>query len=364
MYLAFYIFSLSHAGGAERMIVQLASAMAERGNRVFLVSLDKPGTKSYYQIHSFVEWIQLDFRLGFIDKMRRTFCLYRKLKENDIQILTGFVMSGDQVVYAAVKLAGVCLIVAERNSPDMYWHRYNSVYRKTIFLLLRLADCITVQMPGFKEKYPVVLRDHIEVIPNPVMNVNGQADPFSAGSSGKYTLLAVSRLDKIQKRLDLLLKAFARLIKNHPDWELRIIGNGPEEQNLREIVEKMNISGRVIIEPSWLDISAAYMQAHLFVMPSLWEGFPNALAEAMSHGLPAVGFEDASGVADLIGSEGWLAKGLYSERALADALSDAMANPKERMRRGSAAAKKMAQFSPDKQFDRWDSLFSSLVKVS
>jgi glycosyltransferase involved in cell wall biosynthesis len=362
--LALYFFNLSHAGGAERMIIQLASAMAERGNRVILVSWDKPGTRSYYQIHPFVQWLRLGFRFGIIDKFRRIICLYVKLKNNNIHILTGFVMSGDKVVYAAAKLAGVRLVVAERNAPEMYKYRYNYSTQKLIFYMLHLADVITVQMPGYIKKYPASLRKRIEVISNPVQVVQKKAMPSLSNVYGKYILLSVGRLDNLQKRLDLLIKAFARLSSKFPDWDMRIIGDGPDGESLWNMIKKLDLSDRVYMETSTPDIFKAYTESHLFVIPSLWEGFPNSLVEAMSHGLPAVGFEDAPGVSDLIGAEGWLAKGLYDEHALADALEEAMANPGERTLRGNLSADKMKQFSPDIQFYKWEVLFNSLLETS
>jgi glycosyltransferase involved in cell wall biosynthesis len=130
------------------------------------------------------------------------------------------------------------------------------------------------------------------------------------------------------------------------------------------MIEDMNLSKSVRLEAAIPDVSEAYTEANLFVIPSSWEGFSNALAESMSHGLPAVGFEKAAGVADLIGKDGWLAKGLNSVQSLAEALGEAMSDHNERARRGNTAAKKMVQFSPDIQFNRWDLLFNSLVKIS
>jgi glycosyltransferase involved in cell wall biosynthesis len=120
------------------------------------------------------------------------------------------------------------------------------------------------------------------------------------------------------------------------------------------------VQGILFLYATALNIS----EAHLFVIPSLWEGFPNSLAEAMSHGLPAVGFEGAAGVAELIGACGWLAKGLYDDQYLAGALEEAMKSPGERTRRGKLAADKMKQFSPSVQFDKWEALFNSLSEAS
>jgi len=360
---ALYFHRLTGPGGAERMVCQLAAALADRGFRVYLISLDPDGARAFYPLHHAVQWIRLGFNPGIADKLRRTGVLARLLKDNDVQVLVGFVMSGDKTVFAAAKYSGVRLVVAERNAPSMYWLRYTHVQRWLSFGLLHLADRITVQMPGFVAGYPASLRGRIESIPNPVPAASRMARPQVPNDAGRFTLLTVSRLDGVQKRIDCLIRAFARVAFDYPAWDLRIIGDGPEEAALHQLVHACGVAERVQIEPAVASIFDVYVQAHLFAIPSLWEGFPNALAEALCHGLPAVGFADAAGVAELIGDSGggWLAKGLGDEAALSQTLGQAMADGDERMRRGMLAAQGMAAFAPEVQFDRWAALLKSQV---
>jgi GalNAc-alpha-(1->4)-GalNAc-alpha-(1->3)-diNAcBac-PP-undecaprenol alpha-1,4-N-acetyl-D-galactosaminyltransferase len=96
----------------------------------------------------------------------------------------------------------------------------------------------------------------------------------------------------------------------------------------------------------------------LIAIPSRWEGFSNALAEAMAHGLPAVGFRGAPGVAQLIsdGETGWLAEGQDDAKTLAKVLDEAMADGAERARRAANGIGMMARYTPEAQFDRWANL--------
>ncbi|MCA9181873.1 MAG: glycosyltransferase, partial [Planctomycetales bacterium] len=281
---------------------------------------------------------------------------------HNVKVLIGFVMSGDRTVYAATKLAGAKLVVAERNAPEMYSFRYRPFQRWLTFRLLGLADRITVQLESFTAGYPRRLHNRMVAIPNPVPSPHSFARPNVADASGRLTVLAISRLDPVQKRVGYLLAAFARIAQRFPDWRLRIIGDGPEKAALLRRIDDFGLASRVRIEPSTPDVFDAYVQSHLFAIPSLWEGFPNALAEAMSHGLPAVGFAQAAGVSELIGSDGgWLAVGLNDEVALAAALASAMADGEERLRRGRRATQRMSQFAPDQQFDCWETLLRSLT---
>jgi glycosyltransferase involved in cell wall biosynthesis len=177
-------------------------------------------------------------------------------------------------------------------------------------------------------------------------------------------VLAVSRLDRLQKRLHKLVEAFAMIAARHPEWDLLIIGDGPEEAALRRLAVARGISARVRLQRSAKNICKAYVESQLFAIPSYWEGFPNALAEALAHGLPAVGFREAPGVAQLItnGETGWLAEGLDSEEKLAEALDEAMANGAERARRAANGARSMAVRTPDAEFDRWANLIRSVTE--
>ena len=360
---ALYFHRLSRkGGGAERMICLLANALCERGFAVHMITWDDPDARANYTLNPQIVWNRLGFSPGVTDKLRRTRALCQLLHDERISVLVGFVMSGDKTVYAAAKLAGVRLIVAERSAPTIYHLRYGFTQRWLSFRMLYLADRITVQIPDFVTGYPASLRGRIEVIPNPVPVARCRARPNQPGPHGHFNLLTAGRLEA-EKRYECLVSAFARIAHYHPHWHLRILGDGPKRETLHGLAVQGGVAERVSLERWTSDISSAYVSSHLFVMSSLWEGFPNALAEAMSHGLPAIGFRNAAGVAQLItdGETGWLVDGLDPEAGLAQVLSAAMADGAERSRRGARAAESMAIYAPEAQFDRWARLLSTVM---
>jgi GalNAc-alpha-(1->4)-GalNAc-alpha-(1->3)-diNAcBac-PP-undecaprenol alpha-1,4-N-acetyl-D-galactosaminyltransferase len=362
--IALYFHRLGTGGGAQRMVCLLANALCARGFIVHLVTWDPPDATTPYELDPRVTWNRLDFYSGLAGKLRRTAALARLLRDQGVQVLVGFVMSGDKTVYAAAKIAGVYLIAAERNAPTMYHLRYGFAARWLSFGMLHLADGIAVQMPEFVRGYPATLRGRIEVIPNPVPVAKCRAQPEKPNSKGRFSLLAVGRLDGAQKGYECLLRAFNRVAGDRREWDLRIVGTGPNQDALQSLASHGGMAQRVRFEPWTLDIEDAYCTSHLFAIPSLWEGFPNALAEAMSHGLPAIGFRDAAGVAQLIsdGETGWLADGLSDECALARVLSRAMADSDERARRGARAAESMTPYAPESSFGGWSRLLLALME--
>ncbi|MFW8744738.1 glycosyltransferase, partial [Mesorhizobium japonicum] len=277
-------------------------------------------------------------------------------------IFIGFVISGDKTCFIATKLARVKLIAAERNAPDMYWLRYSALHRHLSFFLLRLSDCIAIQFPKFSKRYPAVLRTRMIAIPNPVPRAVSFAQPGRESSSGRFTLLAVSRIDDKQKRISCIVHAFSLVAREFQNWDLLIVGDGPDADKISSLIRGYGLQKRIICQHSTKNIVSVYLRSNLFVISSLWEGFPNSLAEAMAHGLPAVGFSEAAGVSDLIDdSSGWLAPGLDDSNSLANTLRDAMADGSERISRGKQAIKIMLEFEPKVQFDCWESLLSKII---
>ncbi len=344
------------------MACLLANELSRRGFLVHLLTLDGKNSTSFYTLNSSVNWIRIGFHDGVVDKLRRTIGIYKILKKHNIGIFLGFVISGDKSCYIASKLAGVRLIAAERNAPDMYWLRYSTFHRHLSFFLLYLSDCITIQFPRFAKKYPASLRSRMVSISNPVFRAVSFAEPGRHSPSGRFTLLAVSRIDDNQKRISCLIHAFSLIAQEFQNWDLLIVGDGPDMDKILLLISGYDLEKRILFQHSTKDIVGVYVSSNLFVIPSLWEGFPNSLAEAMAHGLPAVGFKGAAGVSDLIhDSSGWLAPGLDDSNSLANTLRDAMADDSERIFRGKRAIKAMLDFDPKVQFDHWENLLNKMV---
>ena len=143
----------------------------------------------------------------------------------------------------------------------------------------------------------------------------------------------------------------------------RWIGGAPRI-SLTELVENLGLSSRVDIVSPARSIEVEYQNAQLFALPSHYEGFPNSLAEALAHGLPAVGFADCPGTNDLIqsGVNGILAHGPDRVEALALALEPLMASGQLRGELGKAAVSSIEGFALENVVDQWENLFSCVTK--
>ena len=177
-------------------------------------------------------------------------------------------------------------------------------------------------------------------------------------------LLSVGRLVG-QKDHETLVRAFAAIAQPEPDWVLRIVGDGELRDNIKKLSEDLSVGDRVELKGSVAEISQEYLASQLFVMSSRYESFGLATAEALAHGLPAIGFADCAGTNVLIedGHNGVLVEpGQDRVGALASALSSLMTDPDKRG--GLAAgANSPPQFGLDSVLDAWLVLLSAAAPV-
>jgi glycosyltransferase involved in cell wall biosynthesis len=114
---------------------------------------------------------------------------------------------------------------------------------------------------------------------------------YSAGAT-KANIIQIITVCNLNpaKKIDLLLQALARLPEVSPDWNLRIVGSGPEEQNLRSLAARLGIQDKVQFSGRLTkgQVADALRQSDFFVLPSLYETFSVATLEALACGLPVL----------------------------------------------------------------------------
>ncbi len=103
----------------------------------------------------------------------------------------------------------------------------------------------------------------------------------------RFTILCVCRFYP-RKRVDLLLRASARLAGTIPNLELRIVGRGPQERQLHRLARELNLGVVWLGDVTQAELAAEYSRADLFCLPSVQEGFGIVFLEAMAAGIPIV----------------------------------------------------------------------------
>lgn len=168
-------------------------------------------------------------------------------------------------------------------------------------------------------------------------------------------IISVGRLCPF-KGFDTLIQAFSRLYPTYPHLRLTIYGEGNERENLQNLINSLNLQERVSLPGATQEIHQKLLAADLFVFPSLYEGFPNALAEAMSVGLPVIA-SNCSGNIDIVRDDidGRLFP-VGDVLKLASIIEELVCDPNTRGRLGEEAKTVAERFHPDLIFHKWDQL--------
>jgi glycosyltransferase involved in cell wall biosynthesis len=198
-------------------------------------------------------------------------------------------------------------------------------------------------------------RRHIEAIPNPVRPMNGYARALPGDTK---SIVSVGRLAP-QKGHDVLLRAFAAVAREHPGWTLTIVGEGPERPALQALASALGIADRVRFTGTLPEPGEVLVKADFFVMASRYEGFPNALLEAMACGLPVISTSSV-GAQEIVtdGHDGLLTP-IDDEAALADAMRRLIEDPQLRERLGRNGAEVSERYSLERIVERWDTAISA-----
>ena len=349
------------AGGLEKNFVLLANHLAQRGDQVSIVSFDQPGATAFYEIDPKVTWHQVartppHSGIGFFSRLQLIGRIRVALRSMERPIVVCFHHGVLPRFMLAALALGLRIVCSERNSLTLYQHIRLAKWSLG-FMMLAFTRRITVQFPAYVRDYPRWLRSRIRVIPNPVYGASAWSRPDLPGPDGRFRLLNVGRLCT-QKNQRLLIDAFAEVCTRHPLWDLHIVGDGEIQRELEAHIRHRGLDGRVILQGKQRDVPTWLAGAHLFCLPSQWEGFPNALAEAMAHGLPCVGLNSCAGVRDLIVDE--VNGRLVNAAALAQAFEALMADGPTRQRMGQASIELIAPYRPEETFRRWDEVLAQI----
>ena len=318
--LLFFIDSMVD-GGAERVISVLTNQLVLRNYDVSIVMLRKKPI--FYNINDSVNIIYADDipvrnvygkavrkafeiwnrfrqrvyvplfrRIGKKDKLPKwnetsfyfyaTYAMpYRELlKKNKGCTAFGFLIRSNISLLMAAKGTGVKTVYCERNNPVRPDMPKNIM--KIRDRIYKRCDAAVFQTNEEMEYYTEI-KGKKAVIPNPLKDNL----PERITGERRHEIVNFCRLSK-QKRIPLLIDAFAMLLNDYSDFILRIYGNGEEKDNILEYIKEKHLENKVFIEPFAIDIHERIKDAAMFAFTSDFEGLSNSMLEAMAIGLPCV----------------------------------------------------------------------------
>lgn len=351
--ICFVIHSLG-IGGMERVMSLIITHIAQKSNvetHLVLIGFKRELVQSIPNetiVHK-PSWV--------FDNSRRTWCTLKTfkfirgtIKQINPDSILSFGEMWNNLVLLALMVTGCPIYISDRSRPNKDLGRFQNYLRDTFY---PIAKGFVAQTE--KGKDVAIQRNwntNISVIGNPVPKINGE-------SKRKPYILNVGRLIQT-KNIDQLLEIFSSVSKDpkHKEWRLKIVGGDAHtlrlSEKLKQQADQLSITERVDFEGEQKNVVPYYLEGEIFAFTSTSEGFPNALAEAMSAGMAVIAYDCIAGPSDLIddGVNGFLIpennKALFAQK-LKELISDLAL----RVRFGQAAKVKMQSFEATQLCERF-----------
>jgi glycosyltransferase involved in cell wall biosynthesis len=352
-------------GGAERVMAIMANYWAEHAREVTLITLASR-THDFYPLHHGVHRIALGVTgisshvvSAVWNNLRRLQRLRQEIRASQPDVVLSFIDQANVLTLAGSLGLGIPVVVSERIDPR--YHDIGFIWAWLRRLLYSQADALVVQTDGVRGWAERIVKSQaVHVIPNAAPgSVVRHNDGLDLKPTGR-TIVAMGRF-ALQKGFDILLKAFARCARKHSDWFLVILGDGEERGRLEALAVELGVKDRVNMPGQVKDPFGILCGADLFILSSRYEGFPNALMEAMACGLAVISTDCPSGPREIIrdGIDGVLVQPGDVDSLVA-AMDRLMADQAARQRLGKRAIEVAERFSTEKVMKMWDELFFSL----
>lgn len=364
MRIAYCIHALHNCGGTEGVLVRKANYLAAvKGWEVFIITAHQHGRANAFAVDPAVKLIDLDrndssplWRTGYIPALDH--CL--KAIRPDIAIAVN-----GKAMYAFPHCTDGSRKVAEFHFPR---EKYILKYGKKP-LGMKYAEFRTRQVArtaARMDAFVVLTRKDLEAwlpeVPCAAQIYNPNIETGNAQSQlSNKVMVAAGRLS-FEKNYPDMLEVWARVIEKHPDWTLKIYGDGPERASLETMVAQRFKDANVRLMRHTDNVPAALMESSGLLLTSRYEGLSLILVEASSLGVPPISYDCPKGPAEIIedGTNGYLVRqGDVEEMAR----KICMLIESEELRREMGAQAKInsERFSIAAIMNQWEELFNELI---
>jgi glycosyltransferase involved in cell wall biosynthesis len=273
-------------GGIERALTVLAGYFLNQGYEVYFISAQ--GGEQFYELDKKIILFELkEFRQkGLLGKIKFYLNVVSFIKKtvnhSKPDVVLSFGDAFNPLVLLALLGTKIPVYISDRTSPDFKFNPIIKFGKKILYpnssgFIAQTQKAADFKLKQFGDKL------NIKVIPNAIKQI------YLHDVKREQQIVCVARLSK-EKGVERLLYAFS-LIENNNNWKLVFAGNGPLLHYLQKMAVDLQIQDSVSFLGQVKDIDYLLCQSSIFVLPSYIEGFPNALCEALSAGLPSICFE-------------------------------------------------------------------------
>ena len=305
---------LTGKGGAEKVAGCVAATLAKAGNTVHLYCRPQQAGPPAYRADAGVEVRHL---------FERDDQQVESLRIENYDLVVGFAMRGFYLRIAAIaRMLGAPLIIQECNNPgyialnlvgthlcrndeDAYW------LRQAVFAQ---ATGVRLTVPHYAESVESDIKPFIYAFYNSFVAPARLLRPLAK------KFICVGAMKNANKNGLAAVEAFCEFAAEHPGWSLHLYGKNKYRAGMQEILK--GFPDAVVIDHGIVnDIDEIYGDAHALLIPSFHEGLPNVVVEALSYGVPCIGYADCEGVNQLIKNQD---TGFLLDRTIPGALTDAV----------------------------------------
>lgn len=378
------------SGGAERIYCELANILIESGYRVTCLHFDTKDAPPFYPISPKAELLNL-YGKAKTKKQRRAMLTQRLPfvfadvknqalwdEKNDFflsQLRDYFQFAKPALAISLMPPANTVALLAARGTPvkvvatnhnvpkEDYEspHRWdpNPIDRKLRKEVLDHAAAIHVLFPSFGNWFPAHLKERVVAIPNYI------SPEFARRPKAERDklILGVGRLAEV-KNYGQLVRSWATLANDFPEWKVLIYGTGPQQRELKDEIAKLGVADSFVLAGHRDDLGREYARAAIFCHPAHFEGFGLSPAEALYMSVPVVSYADCPGVNQFVkdGYNGLAVERNGSEDALAKALRRLMVDETLRETLAKNGPQSVSEFTLDRYRANWVNLIETLTE--
>lgn len=367
------------SGGAEKVMINLANEMNRRGHEVFFVTRDNKKGVPFYPLDKEIEFLNI----------AKPFAKWRRVVGKSLEIakVIRFFPSFNREKMIADSFKFICSqikpdVIVATGISDLVDITYGQTYDVPLMITLHNPPHIIFDLPYLKKKHALAAMKKVQLamvlLPSFKQSLKNyyQGPTVAIGNVIKPTnrirdyqlehrkIVNVARFDPKQKRQDILIRAFARIASEFPDWSLEFWGSSKNKKYMemcRGLIHKNELSQQISFKGVTDNPDEIYFNSDILALPSAFEGFCLVLTEAMATGMVCIGFKDCPCVNELItnGVSGFLAD---DEEDFAKKMKLLASDSKLREKLGRNALKIAEQYSPEKIWNQWENVLKELVE--
>jgi L-malate glycosyltransferase len=369
--------TLLDTGGAQKTMLELARQLRERGHVVTVMVLyDKINILSHYERLYGITILNLNMippssttpifvGLAFFRGLGR---MYRAMVRGRFDLLQAFCLYASIIGPPIAALAGIPIrLSSQRNRIDEYSSAIRSLSRfiaNSNFCHRVVAVCeanrnYCIQTLGMRPQKVITIYNGVAIPPS-TSSTDGRVSTLRELGIEENCIIAivVARLFP-QKGHRHLVQAIAQISARLPRLRVLMVGDGPLRDEIAQLIHELGLRQMICMLGARTDVVKLLSTSDFFILPSLWEGLPNAVLEAMASRLPVIA-TDVDGVAEIVLHE---KTGILVSPGDAASLSQAIFMLATHPKKGQALARAAHEFvgenfSMEKFVDSYEKLFA------